>query len=102
MENLVFLMLPLLAFLGALTSQKVKGGANYLIWIPPVVSFAVGWGWIILAKYTGMSLAVAQVMFDTTYVLSYFFSFLLLGESVTTVQGVGVGLCITGIVLLSV
>lgn len=72
-----------------------------MTWVPPVVSFAVGWLWIILAKYTGMSLAVAQVIFDTSYVLSYFFSFLMLGESVTAMQWVGVCLAFSGIVLMS-
>lgn len=100
MEYLVFLSLPLLAYLGAKTSQKVKVSNKFIV-VPPLVSFAVGWAWIFFAKHTKSSLAVAQVMFDTTYVLCYFFAFLWLGESVTTLQYVGVALAITGIVLLS-
>jgi uncharacterized membrane protein len=100
MEYLFFLALPFLAFLGAHTSRKIKVSNRYMI-VPPLVSFAVGWAWILFAKYTEMSLAVAQVMFDTTYVLCYFFAFLLLGETVTTLQGIGVGMAVTGIILLS-
>lgn len=101
MEYLFFLALPGLAFLGAYTSRKTKVSNKFII-IPPLVSFAVGWAWILFAKFTTMSLAVAQVIFDTSYVLSYFFAFVLLGESVTWLQGAGVGLAVVGIVLLSV
>lgn len=101
MEYLAFLTLPFLAYIGAKTSQKVKISNKYLV-VPPLVSFAVGWGWIFFAKYTEKSLAVAQVMFDTTYVLSYFFAFMILGEVVTMTQGLGVVLAISGIILLSI
>jgi len=101
MEYLIFLSLPLLAYLGAKTSQKIKVSNRYIV-VPPLVSFAVGWAWIFFAKYTKSSLAVAQVSFDTTYVLCYFFAFLILGESVTTLQYIGVALAITGIVLLNI
>ena len=100
MEYFVFLALPLLAFLGAHTSRKMKVSNKYMI-VPPLVSFAVGWAWILFAKITNMSLAVAQVMFDTTYVLSYFAAFIVLGESVTVLQGIGAGLAVIGIILLS-
>lgn len=102
MEWLILLILPLLALLGAYTTQRYKRqGPGYLMCVPPVVSFAVGWGWILFAKRTKMSLAVAQVAFDTTYILSYFLAFVLLGETVTIQQYVGVALAICGIILLS-
>ena len=97
------LVLPLLALLGAYTTQRYKKyGTTYLMCVPPIVSFAVGWGWILFVKYTKMSLAVAQVVFDTTYILSYFLAFVLLGEAVTTQQYIGVALAICGIVLLNI
>jgi uncharacterized membrane protein len=49
-----------------------------------------------------LSLAVAQIIFDTTYVLCYFLAFILLGEVVTLTQGVGVVLAVSGIILLSI
>jgi uncharacterized membrane protein len=100
MEYLAFLVLPFLAYLGAHTSRKVKVSNKYII-VPPLVSFAVGWTWILFAKHTEISLAIAQVMFDTTYVLCYFFAFVILGEGVTILQGIGVALAIIGIILLS-
>lgn len=99
-DLLAFLALPFLGFSGAYSSQKIKK-SNKLIFIPPLVSFAVGWLWVVVAKHTKMSLATAQIAFDTTYVLYYFLAFLLLGESITFRQGLGAGFAITGIVLLS-
>ena len=99
MENLIFLALPLLAFLGARTSKEIKI-TNKFIYIPPLISFAVGWGWIFFAKYTKMSLAIAQILFDTTYILFYFLAFILLGEAITLIQGIGVVLAVSGIILL--
>jgi len=100
-DLLAFIALPFLGLLGAYSSRKVKQSHNKLIFVPPMVSFAVGWFWIVVAKFTKMSLAVAQIAFDTTYVLCYFLAFLLLGEGITLQQGVGVGLAVTGIVMLS-
>ena len=101
MDIAAFISLPFLAFLGAWTSRKFRReNATRLIFVPPLVSFIVGWGWITVAKYTTMSLAAAQIVFDTTYVLSYFVSFLILGESVTARQLAGAALAVIGIVLL--
>lgn len=102
MDIAAFILLPFLAFLGAWTSKKFRrDGVAKLVFVPPLVSFAVGWGWITVAKYTSMSLAVAQIVFDTTYVLSYFLSFLLLGETASSRQLMGAALAVFGIILLA-
>ena len=102
LDVLAFLLLPFLALTGAYTTKRFRRDkVSGMVFIPPLVSFAVGWGWILVAKFTSMSLAVAQVVFDTTYVLSYFISFIILGEAVTITQYVGVALAVTGIILLS-
>lgn len=101
MDVAAFISLPFLAFLGAWASKKFRrDGVAKLVFVPPLVSFAVGWGWMAVAKYTELSLAAAQMAFDTTYVLSYFVSFLLLGEGVTAKQIAGAAMALTGIVLL--
>ena len=101
MDIAAFLSLPFLAFLGAWTSKKYRrDGVSQLVFVPPVVSFAVGWGWMAVASYTKLSLAAAQMAFDTTYVLSYFVSFLILGEAVTAKQIAGATLALIGILLL--
>jgi len=102
MDIAAFISLPFLAFLGAWTSRKFRrDGVTRLIFVPPLVSFTVGWGWMAVAAYTKLSLAAAQMVFDTTYVLSYFISFLLLGEGVTARQIAGAALAVVGIVLLA-
>jgi hypothetical protein len=81
MDIAAFISLPFLAFLGAWTSRKFRrDGVAWLVFVPPFVSFTVGWGWMAVARNTKLSLAAAQMAFDTTYVLSYFISFLILGE----------------------
>lgn len=101
MDIIAFVALPFLAFLGAWTSRQFRrAGATSLVFVPPLVSFTVGWGWMAVAKHTKLSLAAAQMAFDTTYVLSYFVSFLILGEVVVAKQAVGAILALVGIVLL--
>lgn len=100
-DLLMFLFLPILGFIGASLSKQLKTTKNNrYAFILPFVTFSVGVAWTFVTKHTKMSLAVAQILFDTTYVLAYFFSFIILGESITFLQGIGVTLAISGMILL--
>jgi drug/metabolite transporter (DMT)-like permease len=103
LDIIAFLFLPLLAVIGAICSKKIKynGGA----W--PIVSmlglsFLSATSWILISKYTKMSLAVATIVFDIIYGISYFIAFLILGEQITLIQGIGVGLALAGMALMNI
>lgn len=94
-------MLPFLALLGAWFSRQLKAGRNGFFFLLPLNAVFTGTAWATVAKFTKMPLSVATIIFDTTYSLSYFFAFVLMGESITPLQGLGVACAIAGIVLLS-
>ena len=94
-------VLPFLALLGAWFSKQLKAGRNGFFPLLPLNAALTGTTWAVVAKTTKMPLSVATVLFDAVYSLSYFFAFVLMGESVTLIQGIGVACAIAGIVLLS-
>jgi uncharacterized membrane protein len=97
----VLVVLPFLALLGAWFSKQLKAGRNGFFFLLPLNALLTGTTWAVVTKTTAMSLAVATVIFDTTYSLSYFLAFVLMGEQVTLIQGVGVMFALVALVLLS-
>jgi len=100
-DILILIILPLLAILGAWFSKQLKSGRNGFFYLLPLNAALTGTAWAIVAKFTKMPLSVATIIFDTTYSLSYFFAFIVMGESITLTQGAGVALALVGLVLLS-
>lgn len=94
-------LLPFLAFLGAWCSRQLKSGRKWFFVSLPLNAILTGTVWATVVKFTKMPLSVATVMFDAMFSLSYFLAFVLMGESITPVQGIGVACAITGIVLMS-
>jgi len=100
-DNATLVVLPFLALIGAWFSKRLKSGQNIFFAFLPMNAAVTGTAWGIMAKYTKMPLSVATVLFDATYSLSYFFAFVMMGESITLVKGIGVAFAVAGIVLLS-
>lgn len=95
-------ILPFISVFGALLSKKIKTTqSNKYFFFIPIISMLTGLTWAAISKYTTMSLSVATIIFDTTMSISYFLSFVFLGEAITTTQIIGVILAITSMVLLS-
>lgn len=101
MDILTLVLLPFLALLGAWFSKQLKLGRNCFFFLLPANAVLTGTAWATMAKFTKMPLSVATIIFDTVYSLSYFFAFVAMGESITLVQGIGVGCALAGIILLS-
>lgn len=97
----MLVVLPFLALLGAWFSKQLKSGRNGFFFLLPLNAMLTGTTWAVVTKTTKMPLSVATIIFDLTYSLSYFLAFVLMGESVTLVQGIGVALALGALVLLS-
>lgn len=101
-DTLAFVLLPFLAVAGAWFSRKIKfAGGHWSITFMLVISLLSSIAWILISKYTKMSLALATIIFDAACGLSYFLAFVAMGESVTPLQGFGVVLAMIGMVLMS-
>jgi drug/metabolite transporter (DMT)-like permease len=101
-DTLAFVLLPFLAVAGAWFSRKIKfAGGHWSITLMLVISLLSSIAWILISKYTKMSLALATIIFDAVCGLSYFLAFVAMGESVTPLQGFGVVLAMIGMVLMS-
>lgn len=101
-DILLLIILPFISAAGAYFSKQIKITQNniYLLVIP-IFSIITGLLWALISKYTKMSLSTATIIFDTILSSSYFFTFLALGESITPIQGVGVAMAITALILLN-
>jgi len=100
-DIMTLVLLPFLALLGAWFSKQLKSGRNGFFALLPLNAALTGTAWATVAKFTKMPLSVATIIFDTIYSLSYFFAFVAMGESITLVQGIGVGCAFLGLALLS-
>jgi hypothetical protein len=86
------------AVVGSLISKKVQAGQ--LPWWSPIVSSVLGglvWGWMCSR---GHSLVLASIIYDVFAMLAYTSMFVFLGEEITAMQSLGVGICLTGLLLL--
>lgn len=102
-DTIAFMFLPILAVFGAWLSRRIKlVGGTWPALAMMVTSLISATAWILISKHTKMSLAVATIIFDTIYGLAYFLAFLIMGEHVTPLQGVGVALAMVGMALMSI
>ena len=102
LDLLPLAIIPFLSILGAWYSRKLKAGHNAFFLLMPLNGALTGASWAVMSRLTRMSLAVASVIFDAVYNLSYFFAFLAMGESITFTQALGVACVILGMVLMSI
>ena len=100
-DIIVFMLLPILAIFGAWFSKGIKLGNGAKSIIPMfITSMFSAVAWILISKYTKMSLAVATIVFDTVLGLAYFFAFMAFGEAVSLRQWIGVALAVIGTILM--
>lgn len=100
-DILMLALLPFLSALGAWYSKQLKSGRNGFFFLLPLNAALSGIMWATVAKFTKMPLSVATILFDAIFSLSYFFTFVAMGESITPIQGLGVFCALIGMVLLS-
>ena len=101
-DIIIFLVLPFVAAGGATASQVLKYKKSNKAFIAlPILGLISGLLWAIVSRTTPMSLALATIVYDAIFGLSYFITFLYLGESITIIQGVGVALILLGLSVLS-
>lgn len=86
---------------GAYSTIKCRQGGLLPVAMLFCVSMLTTTLWVYLAKRSSLPLTYASILFDIVYGGSYFASFILLGQRVTLVQGVGGGMAILGMTLLS-
>lgn len=102
LDTLAFALLPFLGVAGAWVSRRIKlVGGMWPVISMLSVSLLSSAAWILISRYTKMSLAIATKMFDTIIGLAYFFAFIAMGEHVTPLQGLGVALAMIGVILMS-
>lgn len=101
-DIVMLLCLPFICALSAYYSKRIKVTQNNKYYfIIPIISVLNGLIWTTFSKYTSMSLSVGTVIFDTIMSLSYFFMFIILGETINTTQGIGVVMAIVAMILLN-
>jgi len=100
-DILMLFLLPFLAAIGAWFSRQLKSGRKGFFFLIPLNAVLTSTTWAIIANTTKMSLSVASAIFDIICSLSYFFAFVLMGETCTLWQGIGVFFAVVALVLLS-
>jgi drug/metabolite transporter (DMT)-like permease len=100
MNQVALIALVAIGFLGAFLSQQSRAGE--LHWsVMYVTAFLSSSVWIYLARFSSMPLVWASCLYDVVYCLAFFLGFLLLGERVSWIQGVGLVLLVLGLGLVS-
>jgi len=101
-DVITLIILPFICVFGAYFSKQLKTTQNNLyMYLIPITSILTGLVWAFLSKYTRWPLSITTIIFDTLMSISYFLYFIFAGESITIIQGVGVVMAITGMILLN-
>lgn len=85
--------------IGAKISKEIQLGNISSYWYI-FVSIMSGLVWAWLTKYSA-NLIQASMVYDVLYALSFVVAFKLLGEPVTTVQTIGIVICLIGLAFVS-
>lgn len=103
MNYLVLIAVVITSSISAIFSKRLKTThQKFYFFLIPCMSVLTGLTWAFFSRYTKWSLSVATIIFDVVMSLSYFFMFLMLGESITFMQGIGVVLALGALIFLSI